>query len=286
MKRWSIDVLGALAIACMAGACSVEPDLVVDEESNDALTSNALTSNALTSNALTSNALTSNALTSNALTSNALTSNALTSEVLQDPEQGLRAANIIKYSARCMLTPDQSVTVTYLDRDGIEQTKTFFGNLGLEPSWIEGALTESGRRWWVGCLGAHINGFGIPVSISARGPHPALTLTSKEADDYTIREGAFWADYNPDAQQALHIYSCYDPANSEAAYQRDRICANESCGDVMTVVGPCNGQAPACEAAHAPDTSVGDYFEDCHRAAGPNWSDAPHAEVLTVNLRL
>ncbi len=286
MKNRAIDLFGALAIACIAGACAVEPDSVIDDESNESLTSNALTSNALTSNALTSNALTSNALTSNALTSNALTSNAFTSDALQDPDQGVKAANIVKYSARCMLRPDQSVTVTYVDHDGIQQTKTFPGNLALEPSWVDGPLTDAGRRWWVACLGAHVNAFGVPVSISVRGPHPSLTLTTQEADDYTIREGAFWADYDPEAQPAVHIYSCFDPANSSAAYERNRICANESCGDMMTVVGPCNGQAPACESAHAPDATVGDYFESCHRGAGPNWSDLPDAETVTVGLKL
>jgi len=286
MKNRAIDLVGALAIACIATGCAVEPDGVVDEDSSESLTSNALTSNALTSNALTSNALTSNALTSNALTSNALTSNALTSEALSDPAQGVRAANVIKYSARCMLRPDQSVTVTYVDGQGVEQTKTFPGNLGLEPSWIDGPLTDAGRRWWVGCLGAHINAFGVAVSISARGPHPSLTLTAQEADYYTIREGAFWGVYDQQADPAVHIYSCFDPANSEAAYARNRICANESCGDMMTVIGACYGQAPVCEAAHAPDATVGDYFESCHRAAGPDWQDAAQAEVLTTGLKL
>jgi hypothetical protein len=281
MNTRAIDLLGALAIACIAAGCAVEPDSVVDDESNESLTSNALTSNALTSNALTSNAL-----TSNALTSNALTSNALTAQTLMDPAQGLRAAKIIKYSARCMLRPDQSVTVTYVDHDSIEYTETYFGNLGLEPSWVDGPLSDSARRWWVGCLGAHINAFGVPVSISARGPHPALTLTAQEADDYTIREGAFWGTYDQNAQPAVHIYSCFDPANSAASYLRNRICANESCGDMMSVVGPCTGLASACESAHAPDRTVGDYFESCHASAGPDWHDAAQAEIFTTDLRL
>jgi heterodisulfide reductase subunit B len=113
-----------------------------------------------------------------------------------------------------------------------------------------------------------------------------LTLTSVEADYYTIREGAFWGEYDPQAQPAVHIYSCFDPANSLAAYARNRICANESCGDMMTVVGPCNGDRPVCESAHAPDPAVGDYFESCHRAAGPDWQDAANAEIVTTGLRL
>jgi hypothetical protein len=281
MRSRSIDLVGALAFACIAGGCAFEPDTVIDDEDSESLTSNALTSNALTSNALTSNAL-----TSNALTSNALTSNALTSEALSDPDQGQKAATVIRYSARCMLTPDQSVTVTFTDHDGVEQTRTYYGNLGLDPGWIDGPLGAEGRRWWAGCLGAHINAYGTPVSVSVRGPHPALTLTTVEADDYTIREGAFWADYDPDMEPALHIYSCFDPANSAAAYERYRKCANESCGEMMTVVGACNSEAPACEAAHAPDAVVGDYFQACHPLAGPVWSDLPHGEVMTTNLRL
>jgi hypothetical protein len=286
MMSRSIDLVGALAFACIASGCAIEPDTVIDDEDSESLTSNALTSNALTSNALTSNALTSNALTSNALTSNALTSNALTSETLSDPEQGQKAALVIRYSARCMLSPDQSVTVTFVDHDGAEQTRTYYGNLGLEPTWIEGELSAEGRRWWAGCLGAHINAYGTPVSVSVRGPHPSLTLTGVERDDYLIREGAFWADYDPEASPALHIYSCFDPANSDAAYERYRKCANESCGEMMTVVGPCNGQSPACESAHAPDDQVGDYFQGCHPAPGPSWPDVPHREIVTANLRL
>ncbi len=252
MNTRRIDLLFALTTACFAGGCALEPDSVVDDESYDALTSNALTSNALTA------------------------------EALDDPQQGFRAAQVVRYSARCMLTADQTVTVTYRTHDGVLETRTFPGNLGLEPGWIDGALSAGGRRWWAACLGAHINAFGVPVSISTRGPHPALTLTAEEADDYTLREGAFWASYDPDADTALHIYSCYDPANSAAAYQRNRICANESCGSMMTVVGPCLGEAGACDSAHAPDPTVGDYFESCHRGA----SAPALAEVVTTNLRL
>jgi hypothetical protein len=282
MKSWSFGRF-ALALSLAGGGCALEPDLVIDEDSNEALTSNALTSNALTSNALTSNALTSNALTSNALTSNALTSNALTALALDDPNQGVKAANVIKYSARCMLRADQSVTVTYRDNAEELQTKTFPGNLALDPGWIDGPLSANGRRWWAACLGAHINAFGTPVSVSTRGPHAALTLTAVEADDYTIREGAFWAEYDPGAATALHIYSCYDPANSAAAYDDNRLCANESCGSMMTVVGPCIGQGAACESAHAPDAQVGDYFQACHTTPG---AGSATGEVVTTNLKL
>jgi hypothetical protein len=221
------------------------------------------------------------------VTSNALTSNALTSNALDDPSQGEDAAAIIEYSVRCMLAPDQSVTITFRRPDDTEATETYWGSLGLEPDWADDGLSPAGRRWWGACLGAHVNAFGLPVSISLRGPHAALTLTAEEAENYQIREGAFYAEYVASRETPLHIFSCSDPSNVDAAYAQNRICAHESCGAIFTVVGDCLGPAAdACESARADDLLKGDFFRRCHRsAAGPEWPDSAITQVITANLR-
>ncbi|HEU5060226.1 MAG TPA: hypothetical protein VFU21_27025, partial [Kofleriaceae bacterium] len=246
--------------------------------------------------ALTANALTANALTANALTANALTANALTANALDDPASGEDAAEIIRYSALCMLSASQFVDVTYRTTTGGVVTGRYWGNLGLAPSWASRGLSDSERRWWGACLGAHVNALGISVPISVRGPHAALMVGKKESTEFKARrEGAFYADYNPSMNPPLHIYACWDGYALNQLDMSNRLCSTQQCGPMFTVVGQCVGknaqtEPKACESTKYPDSgrddSVGNYFVRCHRQMGnPTWPDAPIVEAITTNIQ-
>ena len=280
----------------VVGGCTSIGDPDAELEDIELVSMNGLSANALTANALTANALTANALTANALTANALTANALTANALDDPAQGEDAAEIIRYSAKCMLRADQYVDVTYRTAAGDLVSERYPGNLGLEPGWTSQGLSDLGRRWWGACLGAHVNALGISVPISVRGPHPALEVGKKESAQFkATREGAFYADFNPTMTPPLHIYACWDAYSLSKIQMSNRLCATQSCGPMFTVVGPCvdkNAQSDpkACESTKYPDSgtdhSTGNYFVRCHRQMGnPTWPDASIVEAITTNLQ-
>ena len=59
-----------------------------------------------------------NRLSMNRLSMNRLSMNRLSMNGLLDPATGEAGAEVIKYSARCMLRADQSVQVDYVDASG------------------------------------------------------------------------------------------------------------------------------------------------------------------------
>ena len=280
----------------IAGGCMSigDPDAALEEM--ELVSENGLSANALTANALTANALTANALTANALTANALTANALTANALDDPDQGEDAADIIRYSANCMLAAGQYVDVTFRTSAGEVVTERYGGNLGLAPGWTSHGLTDVERRWWGACLGAHVNALGLSVPISVRGPHPALEVGKKESTQFKAkREGAFYADYNPSMNPPLHIFACWDGYSLNQLDMSNRLCSTQQCGPMFTVVGQCVGknalsEPKACESTKYPDSgrdsSTGNYFVRCHRQMGnPTWPDLPLAETITTNIQ-
>lgn len=284
LMKGLIFLLGIVAVV-LAGCGEVENgDAGLERDAQALLTSNALSSNALTTNALTTNALTSNALTTNALTSNALTTNALTSNALLDPAQGESAAQVIRYSARCMLRPDQSVTVTYAAPDGRLVSETYRGNLGLQPRWAEAGLDDVDRRWWAACLAAHVNDHG-PVELSVRSDrHAALAVTPSERARFRDQEGAFWATYDPSASPPMHFYACRGSAPDPGA--QTRFCSyagadgGSACGSMFTWTGGCAEALGGVGAACDLESEAGN-LDGCRTGAG----GAPAHEVITVFLR-
>jgi hypothetical protein len=241
--------------------------------------------NALSLNALSLNALSLNALSLNALSLNALSLNAASASALSDPSTGASFAEYIKYAARCMLRPDQSVTVKYKNASGADVTATFPGNLALQPEWANRPLSASDNLWLGACLAAHVNAAGIPVSFSSRGPHPSLAATKEERQAYPLREGAFFATWNPTSSKPWHFYTCFD--DPTVAIQSGRTCSSLSafdsrCGDYFTLVARCtssSGSATvACEGSQADGAAV-----RCHLKSfsGGAVRDAAITQVIT-----
>lgn len=291
-------VLSVVLVSAMATACVSEPD--VSTRTQGVLEGNAIASNAIASNSIQLNAIASNAIASNQI-SNSLFE--LTSTELLATEDG---RELLTYIVSCALPGDVSLSGDYA---GV--TYHFAGDIGLAPSWTERALRETEQRWVSACLIARVNLYGIPVSISIRGPHKALKVGSAEASDYSIEEGAFYGNVFRGANTSLVWNACRgrDQAVSESGTLDLRDCTEPDpdhpgltkCG--FTYAGDCGDWAlPANPYAcrkfrdtSDPRTIIdsdllnsrdyrGGYYEQCYDRPGPGvWSHAERfTEVITV----
>jgi hypothetical protein len=243
----------ALFTGCSSGTLDNEEFI---GETQDALEMvNSLTVNSMTTNSLTTNSLTTNSLTTNSLTTNSLTTNAL--EAIQDPSAtGEASRSVLRYMVACAFRPSQSFDFTWIDDAGVEREEHYVGELGLAPSWSSGPLDIRGQRMISACLAAHVNFYGVHVTLSARSGRGVLWLHPQdpELDEYAHVEGAFWGNiFGEDP----YLNSCYKTSN--VAYSRGlfRDCATghvrpdgttEDCG-IINVAGPCEqvcrGYSPA-----------------------------------------
>ena len=195
-------------------------------------------------NRLASNRLASNRLASNRLASNSLSAAALSSGSLVETEDG---REVFSYIVSCALPSGESVTVE--DSAGTEYT--FPGQLGLAPAWATTTPTIAERRWVTACLLSRTNYYGVPVAISMRGSHPALTTSPGEEEAFPLAEGTFYGDlFDPAAQS---WYACGDSQWTEALGEDAmRLCAisqdgvSTMCG--FTYTGVCDAATVGSEA--------------------------------------
>ena len=99
----------------------------------------------------------------------------------------------MKYVVRCGVATGQSRTATI---NGVKYT--WPGAFGLAPTWAAGsAIPLSEQQLITACLGAHVNKFGLNVSISVLGYDKnsvAIPPGSTEIKDYATREGCFFGN--------------------------------------------------------------------------------------------
>ena len=147
------------------------------------------------SNRLASNRLASNRLASNRLASNSLGAAALTSSALIETADG---REVFSYIVNCALPENQSLSVA----DSAGTSYEFTGEIGLAPNWATNTPTVAERRWVTACLLARTNYYGVPVQISMRGSHAALSATHGETSVFNVAEGAFYGDLFDDREQS------------------------------------------------------------------------------------
>ena len=220
---------------------------------------------------LSPNALNTNSLDFTALGLQSLTPNGLSARnrgALVDPGlTGILTRELVRYSVTCAFDPSQSFAFAWTDVLGIVHNENYAGLLGLATSWQTQALSTTGQQWVTACLAARVNWYGVPVTISSRGNHPALrNISAREIAAYNKEEGAFWG--NLFSGSAAYLYAChYDP---NVAYARSvwRDCAaghltawgtTVDCG-LIHVVGSCDTY---CD----PLDRTGYYHPQC---TGPN----------------
>ncbi len=260
------------SIILFVSSCAPGED-IVSSTSSAAMNTNALNPNAMNTNALNPNAMNTNALDANAMNTNALAA-------LEDPgPDGELARELLRYMVSCAFRADQAFDHSYVDADGVLHDVSYPGLLGLAPEWAHGPLDAQGQGWISACLASRVNAFGTPVTISSRGTHPALGVTSSERWTYSSREAAFFGNLFAGEQR---VYACYDLVNSTLSRLEDRVCGSNGaltsrllnglrvydCGRI-TVTGPCLNllgllSVGSCRKQANPDR----YFHDCRSPAG------------------
>ncbi|MDI3290577.1 hypothetical protein [Polyangium sp. 15x6] len=251
--------LGTLVGCGDAEGVYEEEEGTVEEVAESLVEENAIQPNAIQPNAIQPNAIQPNAIQPNALTPSALSPSSLAA--LQDSGQtGQMSRMFLRYAVGCALEPSQSFTVTWTDND-VVHTETYFGQLGLAPSWATGPLDETGQRWVSACLAARTNWYGVTVTISMRAAHNAIKHAGVvEKYSYPREEGAFWGNlFAP----TPYLHSCVYVPNTGYVRSVMRDCAAghvgpngiENCG-MIERRGPCdavcdpldsnNGFRPKC----------------------------------------
>lgn len=181
--------IAALFIVCITG-CAVEEnshDLGMDSQELNA-------TNGLPVNGLPVNGLPVNGLPVNGLPSANLTNSAIDSDLdawLNDPANGTFHDTLMRYLVRCALPAGaDSIFV-----DSLGNTWTWHGEIGLAPGWASGAMTDSEKRWVSSCVISLVNGLGLNVQVSQRGPASSrYEYSDHELANWVQPEGSFFGN--------------------------------------------------------------------------------------------
>jgi hypothetical protein len=250
MRSWVQRTASLFLFTVSAAGCAAEDVLEEDETTDEAaqevvvpvlaemissgggriVGDNGIAANAVVGNAVVGNAVVGNAVVGNALTATNITANTALMTALQDPTtEGEHTRTVLRYMYECAMPPSSSLTI--LDDFTLE------GKLGLAETWGTAACDETCKQWVSACILARVNGYGVPIEISLRGPHPKLTADLSEKALYSRFEGRFWGKvFDGDANT---FYACTGSGTSTAQLT-GRVCAapGGDCG--ITVVGKCS----------------------------------------------
>jgi hypothetical protein len=202
-----------------------------------------------------------------------------TAAALSDPS----TREVFSHIVGCALPADATLVAT-IDGFDIE----FFGGLGLAPQWRTGPLNVAGQRWVSACMFAKLNGNGVHIPISIRGPNVGLALGDGERDAFTLEEGAFYGNMFGPLGQPMQWYACRgrDLAAGTAGDLVNRGCAAPDpnkpsltkCG--LFFAGDCGSFAAdqACESF----STTGTYYQRCHTAPIHNGPSGAFDQVITT----
>lgn len=230
--------------------------------SANGLSANGLLLNGLSANGLSANGLSANGLSANGLSANGLSANGLLVASLADPMN----QRFMSYLVSCALPAGHSVTF----QSGTASF-TFSGEIGLAPTWENGACDQSCQRWVSACLLARVNHLGVHREISMRGETSALALESHELQQYPQAEATYFGNLFQPAQER---YACLPPGATSIS----RVCG-DSLGDCpMAVVGSCDDVCNDPGRFHS--------YRDCSsQSLSPRGPDLPrYAETISVFL--
>jgi len=287
-------------VAMMATACVGDPD--VSTRTHGVAEGNAIAINAIAINGIALNGIAINGIAINSLSNNLYE---LTSTDLLATDEG---REVLKYAISCAIPYGIALTSSYAG-----MTYNFVGEIGLAPGWLDRGLRDTEQRWVSACLLARVNRFGVPVSISIRGPHDALQVTEEEAVTYSVEEGSFYGNVFRGVEGPMVWNACrgQDQAVSESGTLELRDCAEPDpenpglslCG--FNYAGDCGSWAQpdpyTCKkfrepvvrnVAAGPDglnirDFRGGFYEQCYDSPGfGTWEHAQRfTEVITVFLK-
>ncbi|HYI03071.1 hypothetical protein [Hyalangium sp.] len=148
--------------------------------------------NGLSANGLSANGLSANGLSANGLSANGLSGNAFTSWFGQNPAQH---DTMMRYLVRCAVPAGQVRTYT---NPQTQVSYTWPGGLGLAPGWASGQPANLAEQQLItACLAAHVNKYGVSVSISVLGQTATgqyIPFTYEELAHYSRREACFFGN--------------------------------------------------------------------------------------------
>jgi hypothetical protein len=195
-------------------------------------------------NALSKNAMSANAMSANAMSANAMSANGLEEGVFEldtasagDLYQTALGRQFLKYNTRCAYSAGDELEVPAYDSFPVERLP---GNLGLANIWKTGGLTAVYKRMMSACLLAHLNNFGISVSISVRFPGSAPP-DATETDTYWYGDAVFFGDVfaDPAKWYACSIAAKAGSPTASSPNAADRVCDEGNC-NVIQVADPCH----------------------------------------------
>jgi hypothetical protein len=196
MKPVPVTVLWLALLAVGPLACgpieSTDEPSPASSASQELESDNGLMANGLSANGLSANGLSANGLSANGLSANGLSAPSFSTWFGQNPAQG---DMVMRYIVRCAVPASQVRTYTDAQR---QITYSWQGGLGLAPGWSSGqSATVAEQQVVSACLAAHVNKFGVPVSISVLGQNALgqwLPVTGEEAQQYTRREACYFGN--------------------------------------------------------------------------------------------
>lgn len=148
-------------------------------------------------NGLSTNGLSTNGLSTNGLSTNGLSTNGLATKeflVWFNASPALSTA-VMGYLVRCAMEDGQSLAY---DNPVTGQRYRWKGELGLAPHWSLGQLPSVPEQQIVSaCLAAHVNKFGLHVSLSVLGSSAQgqpMPFTADELALFSIREACFFGN--------------------------------------------------------------------------------------------
>jgi hypothetical protein len=102
---------------------------------------------------------------------------------------------VMKYVVQCAVPAGE--TRSFADAS-TATTYTWQGGLGLAPGWASGGtITEAEQQLVSACMAAHVNKFGLHVTLSVLGRNAqqqAIPYTSEELQTFQRREGCFFGN--------------------------------------------------------------------------------------------
>ncbi len=263
-----------LLVGCDASIALVSEEITASREAFSPV-------NPPTGSIIFTNSLEPEALMPNDLGVHSLDTMSATTVALLSGPDGTLLRELLNYAVGCALDEHARVEVVWTDGNGHVHRESYRGQLGLAPDWQTRPLHVVEQEWVTACLAARTNWSSERMRISMRGNAQGLGNANGEANQFPIREGAFWGNL---FSAVPYVRACYDSANVAYARAQGRECsaghpeagAVVECG-LIHVVGPCDD---AC----APTSTAG-HYTSCRidRTDLPN--NAQTARVITVFLR-
>jgi hypothetical protein len=249
-----------LAVTVLFVACADVPG--ESTTSAPKIISNRIISNRIISNKLAAGKLAAGKLAAAQISSGLFTVNLATAGDLLSTEEGREVFSAL---VACALPETTMLEVTLADG-----TFQFLGDVGLAPEWIAHPLYLDSKRWVSACLFSRVNSIDFAISISMRGPSPALAADGDERAAFALQEGGFYGNYFTPKNEPIEWYACrgVDKAHGDAGDLASRFCAAPDpanpgltlCG--FNYAGDCGpfGGAHACEQFALGST----FFQRCH----------------------